>query len=91
MTFEWDQNKNLNNKHIHHISFNEAQHAFFDGKRIIYKDKKHSIDEERFFCIGKIENGIVTVRFTMRKQNIRIIGAGYWREGRKLYETKNKI
>jgi hypothetical protein len=29
--------------------------------------------------------------FSMRKQNIRIFGAGYWREGRKLYETKNKI
>ena len=91
MTFEWDQNKNQNNKKIHNISFDEAQYTFLDSKRIIYKDIKHSIYEERFFCIGKIENGIATVRFTMRKQNIRIFGAGYWREGRKLYETKNKI
>ena len=91
MTFEWNQHKNLGNIQKHDISFEEAQYAFFDSNRIIHKDIKHSVNEERFFCVGNIGNGIVTVRFTMRKQNIRIIGAGYWREGRKLYETKNKI
>jgi uncharacterized DUF497 family protein len=50
------------NKKIHNISFDEAQYTFLDSKRIIYKDIKHSIYEERFFCIGKIENGIATVR-----------------------------
>ena len=54
-------------------------------------DEKHSLVEERFFCIGKIDDGIVTVRFIMRNQTIRIFGAGYWREGRKLYEKRNKI
>ncbi len=91
MTFEWDQNKNQDNIKKHNISFKEAQYAFFDSDRIVHQDLKHSIYEDRFFCIGAIENGIVTVRFTMRKQYIRIIGAGYWREGRKLYEAKNKI
>ncbi|MDD5422490.1 MAG: BrnT family toxin, partial [Candidatus Omnitrophica bacterium] len=31
-------------------------------------------------------NKIVTVRFTRRGNKIRIIGAGYWRKGRKYYE-----
>ena len=31
------------------------------------------------------------VRFTYRKDTIRIIGAGYWRKGRRIYETQNKI
>lgn len=91
MTFEWDEGKNKSNKLKHNISFEEAQYAFFDQDRIIYHDERHSLMEERLFCIGKIDNGIVTVRFTMRNRSIRIFGAGYWREGRKLYEERNKI
>lgn len=86
MTFEWDENKNRENRDKHDVSFNEVQYAFFDKQRIILKDEKHSQKEGRYFCIGKIENGIVTVRFKMRKENIRIFGAVFWRTGRKLYE-----
>jgi uncharacterized DUF497 family protein len=38
--------------------------------------------------LGNDGNGIITVRFTMRNESIRIIGAGYWREGRYKYEQK---
>ena len=62
-----------------------------DTNRIILKDEKHSHTEERYFCIGVLQNGIVTVRFTMRKNKIRIFGAGYWREGKKLYEKRYQI
>ncbi len=88
MTFEWDENKNKDNQDKHNVSFNKAQYAFFDKKRIILRDEKHSQNESRYFCIGKIEDGIVTVRFTMRKGNVRIFGAGFWRTGRKIYEKK---
>ena len=33
----------------------------------------------------------MTVRFTYRGKVIRLIGAGYWRKGRKIYEEENKI
>lgn len=33
---------------------------------------------------------IATVRFTKRGKRIRIIGAGFWREGRKFYEAERK-
>ena len=88
MTFEWDESKNQDNIEKHKISFEKAQSAFFDKNRIIIKDKKHSKKEERFFCIGDDGNGILTVRFTIRNMNIRIIGAGYWREGKNRYEQK---
>jgi len=91
MTFEWDENKNLINIQKHSVSFEEAQNAFLDPNRIIIEDNKHSKDENRFFCIGTTENGIATVRFTMRKNTIRIIGAGYWREGKERYEKENNI
>jgi uncharacterized DUF497 family protein len=91
MTFEWDENKNRINIQKHGISFQEVQDAFMDPKRIIIKDVKHSSVEERYFCLGKTEDGIATVRFTMRNNNIRIIGAGYWREGKERYEKENNI
>jgi uncharacterized DUF497 family protein len=91
MTFEWDENKNSENIDKHEVSFEVAQEAFFDKKRIIMRDQKHSKKEERFYCIGNDGNGIITVRFTLRNNNIRIIGAGYWREGRQKYEEKNNL
>ena len=90
-TFEWDENKNKNNQKRHNISFEEAQYAFSDSKRSIAKDLEHSETEERFYCFGKVGDNIVTVRFTYRKNKIRIIGAGFWRKGKQIYEKENKI
>ena len=86
MTFEWDENKNSENIQKHKVSFEKAQDTFFDANRMILEDVKHSCSEKRYFCIGKTDEGILTVRFTIRSQNIRIFGAGYWRQGKKLYE-----
>ncbi|HPS57035.1 MAG TPA: BrnT family toxin [Spirochaetota bacterium] len=92
MEFEWDENKNVENILKHGISFYKAQNAFFDRKRVITADVKHSgTDENRFFCFGMVEDKILTVRFTLRNNRIRIFGAGYWREGRKKYEEKNEL
>jgi len=33
----------------------------------------------------------MTVRFTSRESAIRIIGAGYWRKGKRIYERENQI
>jgi len=92
-TFEWDERKNLDNQKKHHVSFYEAQYAFLDPNRIIAEDLKHSQNEKRYYCFGldEEESGILTVRFTYRSGRIRIIGAGYWRKGKKIYEQKNKI
>ncbi len=92
-SFEWDETKNLANQRKHGVSFYEAQHAFLDGNRIIAEDLSHSGDEKRYFCFGldRAEDGILTVRFTCRSGRIRIIGAGYWRKGRKIYEQNNSI
>ena len=87
--FEWDENKNSINKEKHNISFEKAQHAFADAKRIIAEDLNHSTDEKRYFCFGAVDGGILTVRFTYRDNTIRIFGAGYWRKGKKTYEKNN--
>ena len=81
---EWIKGKKQSEKNG--VSFSEAREAFYNPERIITIDAKHSHEEERFYCLGKVNNRILTVRFTHRSQTIRIIGAGYWRKGRKYYE-----
>jgi len=90
-TFDWDDRKAAENKRKHGVTFTEAQEAFLDPKRVVARDLKHSQSEPRYFCIGRVGEGIMTVRFTYRAHTIRIIGAGYWRQGRKVYEKENQI
>ncbi|MBS1551411.1 MAG: BrnT family toxin [Bacteroidetes bacterium] len=91
ISFEWDERKNLLNQKKHDVSFEEAQYAFMDAERIIARDIEHSSREERYYCFGKTDENILTVRFIYRNNKIRIIGAGYWRKGKKIYEKENKI
>jgi uncharacterized DUF497 family protein len=92
-SFEWDEAKDRANQHKHGVSFYEAQHAFLDENRIIAEDLSHSSKEKRYYCFGLNEfgSGILTVRFTFRSDRIRIIGAGYWRKGKKVYEQNNSV
>jgi hypothetical protein len=88
-SFEWDQEKDIENRLKHGVSFEEAQYAFDDPYRIFAPDKTHSFSEERYYWIGKVGKSILTVRFTIRENKIRIYGAGRWRKGKKVYEEKN--
>ena len=87
--FEWDMAKDRENQKKHKVSFLLAQHAFLDPHRVIVEDVEHSSEEDRYYCIGRVEEGIMTVRFTYREHIIRIYGAGYWRKGKKIYEEQN--
>ena len=91
--FEWDSNKDALNQEKHGVSFALAQLAFLDHNRVILEDLEHSDSEgeKRFYCLGRVSGGIMTVRFAYRKNKIRIIGAGYWRKGKKIYDSQNKI
>ena len=91
INFEWDNDKDRLNEQKHGVSFAQAQYAFLDPTRIIAEDTKHSGKEKRYFCLGFVGTGILTVRFTYRNGVIRIIGAGYWRKGKITYEKENKI
>ncbi|MBZ0131239.1 MAG: BrnT family toxin [Rhodocyclaceae bacterium] len=90
-SFEWDPAKQLPNQIKHGVSFLEAQYAFADPKRVIAEDLEHSGEERRYYCMGRVGQGILTVRFTWRDGIIRIIGAGYWRKGKRIYERQNQV
>ena len=90
MKFEWNDKKDALNLAKHGVGFTEAQSAFLDPRRVVAVDEAHSKKEARLFCIGRTRRGIATVRFTQRGDRIRIIGAGYWRKGKQLYEKTNR-
>lgn len=89
--FEWDPKKDVENRSKHGVSFAEAQLAFLDPQRVIAEDLAHGSTEKRYYCFGQVGEGIMTVRFTYRESVIRIIGAGYWRKGKGIYERENQI
>lgn len=57
--------------------------------------RKHGVSfgeaQIAFLDPGRVSEGVLTVRFTYRGNIIRIIGAGFWRRGRKLYEAHSKV
>ena len=89
MKFEWDANKERANLAKHGIDFATASEVFDDPDRIVRPDEKHGGDEQRFLCYGRVDGRVLTVRFVMREDIIRIFGAGEWRIGRKIYEENN--
>jgi uncharacterized DUF497 family protein len=89
--FEWDPEKDRENRRKHGVAFAVAQLAFADPRRVIAEDLSHSAGEERYYCLGRVEDGVLTVRFTFRGDVIRIFGAGFWRRGKTIYERENQI
>lgn len=51
-TFEWDEEKDKENLAKYNVSFAIAQYAFFDQRRVMAQDFRHSAAEERCYCIG---------------------------------------
>ncbi len=90
-TFEWDPSKDLENQRKHKVIFSEAQYAFADAGRVIAEDLDHSTRGKRYFCFGRVERGVLTVRFTFRGGIIRIFGAGFWRKGKAIYDRESQV
>jgi uncharacterized DUF497 family protein len=89
--FDWDLTRDIANQQKHGVGFTTAQFAFADPRRVIAADASHSANEARYFCFGRVGAGVLTVRFTYRAGVIRILGAGYWRKGKAIYERENQV
>ncbi len=86
--FDWDEGNRDKNYLKHGIPNEEAEQVFFNQPLLISKDEKHSLKEERYFCLGKT-NATKTffISFTIRKEKIRIISCRPMnRAERKIYE-----
>ena len=71
MNFEYNESKSHQNKEKHDINFIEAQKIWFDEKMLeVLLDFP---DEQRWLCVGSIEEKYWTAVITFRGKNIRII------------------
>ncbi|MFS4461131.1 BrnT family toxin [Bdellovibrio sp. HCB2-146] len=87
-SFEWDEQKEELNIQKHEIDFSTARFVFEDPERIFIFDELHSQFESRYFCIGRVGDDVLTVRFRLHHKRIRIYGAGRWRKWKKYYEKE---
>ena len=87
---EWDDEKNKANQLKHHISFQTAARVFNDDNRVEIPDDAHSVYEDRYIAIGRVNN-ILFVVYTERCDYIRIISArlATARERKFYYDSQN--
>lgn len=75
MDFEWDEAKSHACFEDRGFDFAYAARAFFDPKRQVQPDLRHSYGEDRYQLLGRIEGRLFVVAFTHRHRAIRIISA----------------
>jgi uncharacterized DUF497 family protein len=77
MGFEWDDKKNTINLEKHGIDFSTAIAVFDDPNRLEEDSTKPEYGEIRIKTIGKVGSHVlvITVIYTNREQNRRIISA----------------
>jgi uncharacterized DUF497 family protein len=75
MDFEWDEAKSEACFKERGFDFAYAARAFFDPKRIVHADTRHSYGEDRYQLMGQIEQRLFLVVYTQRQQVTRIISA----------------
>ena len=74
MKFEWDGEKNKTNIEKHGIDFVDAA-LVFDNLVLEKEDTRSDYGEKRFIGIGNVNNIEISIVYTKRKNNIRIISA----------------
>ena len=92
MKFEWDERKNQSNIAKHGIDFNDSK-FIFEKPLLLRTDDRKNYKEERFIGLGKLEDLVVVLVFTRRKNKIRIISVrkGNKQERKMYYERFEKI
>jgi uncharacterized protein len=98
MTFEWDEDKAVENERKHEgVTFKEAAEVFLDSNAVEDYDDEHSDTEEvRYLRIGNSSKRLLRLSFTVRADEnedeiIRIIST---RKGKakeeKIYYEQNR-
>jgi uncharacterized DUF497 family protein len=91
MYFEWDPEKDKQNREIHGISFSTAKFVFNDAERWERYDSSHSEEEDRWQTIGLVDK-VLFVAYTERGEAIRFISARKADENeRRIYNGERNI
>ena len=74
--FQWDGGNADKNWHKHRVSRPECEQVFFNRPLVVQRDMEHSVEEERFYLLGRTDAGrFLFVVFTLRDDLIRVISA----------------
>jgi|HubBroStandDraft_1064217.scaffolds.fasta_scaffold52231_3 uncharacterized DUF497 family protein len=73
--FEWDPAKAALNRRKHGISFPYATIVFLDDDRQERLDTSGDYGEDRWIVLGRADDLVLAVVYTLRGSNIRIISA----------------
>ena len=83
--FEWDPAKAALNLRNHRISFPYATRVFLDPYRQQQLDTREEYGEDRWIVLGRVDEWILAVVYTLRGSNIRLISA------RKANRSENEV
>lgn len=75
VSFEWDDEKAIENYVKHGVSFEFATVAFKDPFAIERIDDRHTYGEDRFILVGMARHIALFVVYTEREERIRLISA----------------
>lgn len=75
MEFEWDLAKAALNHRKHGISFPYATRVFLDPHRQERLDTREGYGEEGWIVLGRVDDVVLVVVYTIRGSNIRLISA----------------
>ena len=75
MEFEWDLAKAASNLRRHRVSFPYATRVFLDPHRQEKLDTREEYGEERWVALGRVDDSVLVVVYTLRGSNIRLISA----------------
>lgn len=73
--FEWDNDKAIENRRVHRVSFEEATLAARDPFAIEWLASREAYGEERVVLVGISQGQLLTVVYTERGNRARIISA----------------
>lgn len=55
--FQWDDGNADKNWHKHRVTRPECEQVFFNQSLVVQRDTEHSLEEERFYLLGRTDAG----------------------------------
>jgi len=74
MGFQWDEAKSVANAAKHGVSFLQAA-QIFRGSILMVQDDRFDYGEERYVALGLFDGVVLSVVFTERDGDVRLISA----------------
>ena len=74
--FQWDKGNSNKSLLKHNVTNPECEQVFFNQPIIVANDLNHSIEEDRWFLLGRTDQDrFLFVVFTIREELVRVISA----------------